>query len=176
MPDKPTWCGHLEEAIAELRALPYPWVDRSTLERILRVRRRRAQQILQPCVRQQVGTNGVADREELIAHLRQLVAGESTYYERRRRERFAKTIQQLNQAWTTQTRTLVEAPTAIVNQELTNLPAGVSLQPGKLTVEFSTAVEALEKLLALAMAAGNDLDGFERLVQVDTAPIERRVR
>lgn len=167
MPDKPTWCGHLKEAIAELRALPYPWVDRPTLERILRVGRRRAQQILQPCVRQQVGTNGVADREELIAHLRQLAHGEFADYERRRRERFAHTIQNLNRAWTEQTRTWVEAPPAIVSQELANLPPGVSLESGKLTVQFSTAVEALEKLLAIAMAAGNDLDGFELLVQGD---------
>jgi hypothetical protein len=39
------------------------------------------------------------------------------------------------------------------------------LRPGEITVQFSTTVEALEKLLAIAMAAGNDLDGFERLIQ-----------
>jgi hypothetical protein len=165
MPDKPTWCGHLEEVCAELRALPYPWVDRPTLERMLRVRRRRAQQILQPCVHQQVGTNGVADREELIAHLRRLASGESVYYERRRRERFARVLTNLNQAWTEQAKTLVEAPVGIVNQELADLPAGIGLRPGEITVQFSTTVEALEKLLAIAMAAGNDLDGFERLIQ-----------
>jgi hypothetical protein len=53
----------------------------------------------------------------------------------------------------------------IVNQELADLPTGVSLRPGEITVQFSTTVEALEKLLAIAMAAGNDLDGFERLIQ-----------
>ena len=55
---------------------------------------------------------------------------------------------------------------AIVNQELAELPAGVMLRPGEITVRFSTAVEALEKLLAIAMAAGNDIDGFERLVRL----------
>jgi hypothetical protein len=165
MPDKPIWCGNLEKIVAELRALPYPWVDRATLERLLRVRRRRAQQILQPCVRQQIGTNGVADREELIAHLKRLASREAVYYERRRQERFAQAITGLQKAWTEQTKTLVEAPAGIVNQELANLPADVTLRPGEITVRFSTAVEALEKLLALAMAAGNDLDGFERLVR-----------
>jgi hypothetical protein len=164
MPDKPLWCGHLDEIIAELRALPFPWVDRATLERVLRVRRRRAQQILQPCVRHQVGANGVADREELIAHLQRLVSGESIYYERRRRQRFADTIATLQKAWTEQAKMLVEAPANIVNQELADLPAGVTLGPGEIRLQFSTAVEALEKLLAIAMAAGNDLDGFERLV------------
>jgi|SRR5581483_514057 len=165
MPDKPTWCGHLADVIQELQALPYPWVDRPTLERLLGVRRRRAQQILQPCVHQQVGTNGVADRQELIAHLQRLASGESSYYERRRRERLARTLSRLNQAWTERSQTFVEAPTSIVNQQLANLPAGVLLRPGEIVVHFSTPVQALEKLLAIAMAAGNDLDGFERLVR-----------
>src|SRR6476646_5034257 len=107
MPDKPTWCGHLEEIARELRALPYPWVDRSTVERVLGVRRRRAQQILQPCVRQQAGTNGVADREELIAHLTRLASGESVYYERRRRQQLANVLANLDRAWREQPRTLI---------------------------------------------------------------------
>jgi hypothetical protein len=164
MPDKPVWCGHLDEVVAELRALPYPWVDRATLEQLLGVRRRRAQQILQPCVRQQVGTNGVADREEVIAHLKRLASGESVYYERRRRQKFARSLSALQKAWVEQPKILVEAPVDIVNQELADLPPGVTLQPGEIRVQFSTAVEALEKLLALAMAAGNDLDGFERRI------------
>ena len=140
-------------------------MDRSTLERVLRVGRRRAQQILQPCVRQQAGSNAVADREELIVHLRQIAGGTAAEYERRRRERLARTFQSLHRAWTVQPRTMVEAPTAIVDQELATLPAGVTLAPGVVTVQFSTAVEALEKLLALAMAIGNDVDAFERMVQ-----------
>jgi hypothetical protein len=164
MPDKPIWCGHLEQAVAELRALPYPWVDRAALERILGVGRRRAQQILEPCVRQRAGSNGVAEREELIAHLNALASGETVYYENRRRRRLGKAIARLDQEWKERPKVLVEAPAAIVNQELANLPAGVSLRPGEITVRFTTAEEALRKLLALAMAMGNDIDGFERMV------------
>ena len=165
MPDKPLWCGHLEEAVVSLRALPYPWVDRQTVERVLGVRRRRAQQILQPCVRQQIGSNGVADREELIAHLRRLSAGEVANYERRRRERLAKVLESVHQSWTRHPKALVEAPTTVVNQKLEHLPQGVVLEQGKLTVHFTTAVEALEKLLAVAIAAGNDIEGFSRIVE-----------
>jgi hypothetical protein len=165
MPDKPIWCGNLEEIISELRSLPYPWIDRATLERVLQVGRRRAQQILQPCARIQVGSNSVAEREELIDHLRQLASGDSIHYERRRRERLAQALADVEKSWSARTRALVEAPSNIVNQELANLPSGVRLCRGQIIVEFSTAVEALQKLLAIAMAAGNDLDGFERLVE-----------
>ena len=56
---------------------------------------------------------------------------------------------------------LVEAPLSIVNQEWTSLLAGVRLEPGRLTVEFAELQEALEKLLALAMAISNDFAEFE---------------
>jgi hypothetical protein len=59
---------------------------------------------------------------------------------------------------------LVEAPTRIVFQEFDNLPAGIGLEPGRITVTFDRPQEALERLLALAMAIGNDFDRFERQV------------
>lgn len=164
MPDKPTWCGHLEEVVARLRALPYPWVDRAALESTLGVGRRRAQQILQPCVHQRAGSAGVAEREELIAHLQGLASGEAAYYERRRRRRFARNLATLDKAWREQPKAFVEAPSSIVNQQLANFPAGVVLRPGEITVQFASAEEALQKLLAIAMAAGNDPVGFERIV------------
>ena len=69
--------------IAQLEALPYPWVDRATLQQLLGVGRRRAQQILQPVVTHQVGANGApielndegqpyTSRESEVTSLRQL--------------------------------------------------------------------------------------------------------
>ncbi len=109
MPDKPIRCGYLERVATELRALPFPWVDCATLERVLHVGRRRAQQILAPCVRQQVGTNGVADLEELIAHLERLAPGEAIHYEQRRRERLEETLAHFEKAWTERAKAFVEA-------------------------------------------------------------------
>ena len=162
MPDKPLWLGHLDQILAELSSLPQPWIDRATVERLLGVGRRRAQQILAPCVSFQIGANGLADRELFISHLRQLAAGDSAAYERQRRQRLARTLESLHEA--ARHRVPVEAPTAIVNQVLADLPAGIALAPGQITVQFATPQEALEKLLALAMAIGNDFATFERAV------------
>ena len=63
-------------------------------------------------------------------------------------------------------RVLVEAPMAVLGQRFEGLPEGVAVVPGQITVCFGTATEALEKLLALAMAIGNDRDRFERLATV----------
>ena len=161
MPDKPTWCGRLDEISSELRELPDPWVDRGTLQSLLGVGARRAQQILAPCVARQIGANGVADREVVIAHLERLAGGEAVHYERQRLQRLAGRLQTLQRE--REAAVLVEAPAAIVNQDIENLPAGVSVSPGHITVRFSSTRDALEKLLALAMAVRNDPLLFERM-------------
>jgi hypothetical protein len=162
VPDKPTWYGRLDQVIAELGNLPWPWVDRQTLQSLLQVGPRRAQQILRPCVTRQVGANGVAGREELIEHLKRLASGDEAHYERRRRQRLAQVLEGLRREALAQPKVLVEAPTTVLNQEFANLPDGVSVSPGAISITFSSPSEALQRLLALAMAIGNDFNEFER--------------
>ena len=162
MPDKPIWYTRLEAAIEQLERLPNSWVDRAALEFALGVGRRRAQQILQPLVRQTIGKNGLANRDEVIRHLRALAAGEAVSFEVERRERLHSILDQLHRERKEKPRVLIEAPTAIVNQELDSLPPGVHLSPGRIVLDgFSTPEGAKRKLLALIMAMGNDPDGFD---------------
>ncbi len=163
MPDKPLWYGNLDNVIRELGALEWPWVDRETLEKVLGVGRRRAQQILQPCVTRQIGRNGVADREILIAHLRSLAAGDTAVYEKRRRQRLAQAIEESRRSAMAQPRVLVEAPTTMAAQEIADLPQGVRIARGEISIAFESPAEALQRLLALAMAIGNNFSEFERL-------------
>jgi hypothetical protein len=167
VPDKPIWYGRLDEVIGELNALPWPWVDRETLQSLLQVGPRRAQQIMRPCVTRQVGANGVADRTELIAHLKRLAAGDDAHYERRRRQRLARVLEGLRQAALAQPKVLVEAPTSILSQQFETLPEGVTLKPGAILIAFSTPNEALQRLLALAIAIGNDFSEFERITTAE---------
>lgn len=108
----------------------------------------------------------MADREELIAHLRRLASGDDAHYERRRRQRLAQVLEGLRQAALAQPKVLVEAPTAVVGQQLANLPDGVSISPGAISITFSSPNEALQRLLALAMAIGNDFNEFERQAEL----------
>src|ERR1035441_785020 len=116
MPDKPFWCGRLEQISRELGGLPDPWVDRAILERTLGIGRRRAQQILAPCVTRQIGRNGLAKREAILEHLRRLSAGEQQHYERRRRQRLAERLEGLRQACLTQPRGVVEGTGTVSGQ------------------------------------------------------------
>jgi hypothetical protein len=164
MPAKPVWFGKLDQAIQELSAFPRPFVDRATIEELLGVGRRRAQQILAPCVTDRVGSNGLADREHLIAHLRRLAAGDERFYETRRQLKVAESLQKYRKELLERPVLLVEAPVRIRDQRFEDLPVGVEIQPGRITIEFQSSRQALEKLLALAMAIGNDLDRFEQKI------------
>ena len=167
MPDKPTWYGRLQEAIQQLEALPYPWVDRTSIEVVLGVGRRRAQQILQPLLSRQVGRNGLAPRERVIQHLRHLAVGESAFFEKQRQKRFSTALSRLREEAQRQPRVLVEAPITIVNQDFEDLPPGVHLAPGRILIDgFRTPEEALKKMLALVMAMGNDPLGLEARISV----------
>jgi hypothetical protein len=164
MPSKPSWYTRLDQILADLEALPSPWITRGTVEFLLGVGPRRAQQIMARCAIEQIGTSLVADRRLLIEHLTSLARGEAVHYELERQRKLATSLERLRSDWLVRPKVLVEAPVATVNQRLGDLPDGIELGPGRITVTFSAPAEALERLLALAMAIGNDMEGFEALI------------
>jgi hypothetical protein len=169
VPAKPLWYSKINDILRELEALPRPYVARATVEFLLGVGRRRAQQIMAPCITDRIGANGLADRDGLIARLRHLAEGDDGYYERQRRRKVAEVLARLQTERREKPQLLVEGPVQIVTQELEDLPAGVRLAPGCITVRFDDPQQALEKLLALAMAISNDFSRFELLVRSSEA-------
>jgi hypothetical protein len=169
MPDKPRWLDRLPQAVQSLEGSPLPWVDRSTIEDLLGVRRRRAQQILAPLAAQPSGHTTIVEKSVLIQHLRRMAAGEITFYEKRRRQRLWQEIEQDRQRWAETPPVFVEAPPemlqAVYRKDFEGLPEGVELAPGRITVTFETAEEALQKLLALALAIGQNRKTFEERVE-----------
>jgi hypothetical protein len=163
VPAKPAWYSRINDVIQDLQVLPRDFVDRATVEFLLGVGRRRAQQIMASCITAHIGSNGLADRSMLIAHLRRLTEGDDGYYELQRRRKVATVLSQLQKERLERPQLLVEGPIGVLTQEFKNLPAGVHLEHGRITLEFDTPQQALEKLLALAMAIGNDFDGFDRI-------------
>src|SRR5205823_4111999 len=97
VPAKPAWYSKINDVVRELQALPRPFVDRATIEFLLGVGRRRAQQILAPCITDRVGSNGLADRDRLIARLQGLAQGDDGFYEVQRRRKVADVLEKLRQ-------------------------------------------------------------------------------
>jgi hypothetical protein len=168
MPDKPLWLGRLPDAISQLESRPDDWVDRPTLESLLGIGRRRAQQLLAPIARR-LGTSLVAVRSDVIAHLKRIAAREEAYYEARRQQRLWAHVSHARQAWIARPPVLVEVSNAQVRRvelhDLEGLPEGVELAPGSILVRFADPDEALRKLMALAMAISQNYQAFEERVR-----------
>lgn len=168
MPDKPLWLARLAEAIRELESSEEPWVDRPTVESLLGVGRRRAQQLLAPIARRRVGSSVVADRADVVAHLKRVASGDTAYYEDRRRKQLWESLAAARREWIEQPPVLVEVAAAdqrrVERDDFEGLPAGVELGPGVITVRFAEPEEALQKLMALALAISRNRVGFEERV------------
>jgi hypothetical protein len=138
------------------------------LETLLGIRRRRAQQILSALATERRGKRVIVERAVLLAHLRRLAAGDATFYEQRRRERLWQQVAQARRQWMEAPRVLLEPSPQMVRAVYLNdfdgLPEGVEVAPGRITVTFGNAEEALEKLLALALAIGQNRETFEERV------------
>jgi hypothetical protein len=166
MPALPRWLNHLDRIIADLEALPDPWLDRQTIQEMLGVKPRRAQQIVASCVSRVVGTSALIDRDSFVLVLKRWQSGEAGSYEQKRRRRVARIIHQLSSQKAALPVLPVEAPTRVVNQIFDNLPPGIQLEKGRITIQFTDSKEALEKLLALAMAIGNEYERFETVTGI----------
>ncbi len=173
MPDKPLWFDRLQEAIRQLEHATETWVDRATLETLLGVGRRRAQQLLAPLARRRVGTSIVARRGEVIAYLQRIRAGEKAQEEDRRREHLWTQLSQAREEWIQHPPVLVEVPHAQIRkvavQDFEGLPEGVELAPGVITVRFVDPDQALRKLMALAIAISQNRQGFDERVSLPSA-------
>jgi hypothetical protein len=98
-------------------------------------------------------------RAALLRQLRVRRTGAAFSREVDRRERLLAT---LRQARITGIRVPVAAD--VRSLRLAGLPAGVTVEPGRIEVRFAGAREAVGRLFALAQALTNDYDRFEDLV------------
>ena len=60
-------------------------------------------------------------------------------------------------------------PRAARAARLAGLPDGVSVEPGRIEVRFSSAQDAVGRLFALAQALTHDYEQFEALVEAGEA-------
>jgi len=168
MPDKPLWLERLPQIIGHLEERAEPWVDRAALESLLGIGRRRAQQLLAQLPGQRIGASVVVGRAEVISHLKAMARGEKAHYEQRRRKRLWGQLEAVRQEWTEKPPVWVAVPQSQVRgiqlHDFAALPSGVELAPGTITIRFREPDEALQKLMALAIAIGQNRAAFEERV------------
>ena len=161
MPATPRWLLAIPDAIRQLEQLDRDLLTRRDLERLFGVSRARAATLMQ--------TFGA----EMTGYQRTLPTGPSSSAssagtghgaafrgEATRRDRVVTAIRQARL-----TGIRVAVPLEALEARLSGLPAGVTVEPGRIEVRFRSATDAVGRLFALAQALTNDYEQFEALVE-----------
>jgi len=159
MPALSQWFLRLPEIIAELKVLTAPVVDRALVEKLFWLKRRHAIDLCHRFGGFQAGRTFLVDRVHLIAGLERLQRDPDYEHELHRRERLSEMV---TEARRLRAGAEVKLPVGVdaFSRCMSDLPAGIHLQPGHLTVSFSQPEELLGKLFELAKAAQNDYEAF----------------
>jgi len=162
MPDQPSWIKRVPQILEQLKAPPaHPFLDRAAIEALFGLKRRQAIELLHRFGGYQVGKTFLVPREAVAAFLGHPERWSAAAAERGRFERVLGALGDARQQLAFR-RILIPARKETFRLECSGLPAGIALEPRKLTVEFETPAELLQKLFALAQALGNDYESFER--------------
>ncbi len=166
MPAKPEWLLRLPEIREELEHLAVPVVDRSGIERIFGVKRRRAIELMHQFGGYQTGRTFLLDRAQFLEALQSLESKEDYSAEKRRRERLLDVVE-ASREHLISTRVRIPVRAAVARASLDRLTPGILLSPGVLTIEFQCPTELLERLYWLAQAISHDFEKLEGLLPGD---------
>ena len=159
MPAKSSWLFGIPEIVARLSAMQSPVVDRSTVEQLFGVRRRRATDLVQYFGGYRVGNTASVDREKLIRQLEELSNDPEALREQHRKLRISEELEKIAQQ-TRAARIVIGNFRPAPDETLWALPHGVSIAGGRLVVEFDCVQELLMQLYKLAQAAAADFERF----------------
>ena len=159
VPATPRWLLALPDAIRQLDALDRDLLIRRDLERLFGVSKVRAVALMTAFGAGRTGHLLTLPRAAFLRQLRRhrtraAVRGEAT-----RRDRVVTAIRQARL-----TGIRVAVPSEALEARLAGLPAGVSVEPGRIEVRFRGAQDAVGRLFALAQALTHDYEQFEALV------------
>src|SRR5690349_9692855 len=155
MPDKPSYLHRVTAILAEAKKpKPIPFFRRCDMEALFGLKRRQAINLMHTIGAVRVSSEIAIPQEDLVAWLETKVKDPARAREIQRRERVIGRIVELKAETAARSVKIVlpEPP------QSTDLPPGVSLQPGLLSISFENQAQLLERLFLLARALANQPD------------------
>ncbi len=163
MPPQAQWLLRVPEILDQLSDLKTPVIDRSGIEQLFGLKRRQAISLLHRFGGYQSGKTFLVDRRALIRQLAKIATGEEFHYELRRRQNVTEEIEKGR-------RHLKAAAVKITVREaasfeVEDLPAGVQLEAGQISIQFEDVDDLLSKLYELGQTIANDFERFKAVVE-----------
>jgi hypothetical protein len=159
MPALSQWLPRLPAIIGELKVLAAPVIDRALVERLFFLKRRQAIDLCHRFGGFQAGRTFLVDRLHLIRELEQLHRDPDFEHEMHRKQRLSEMVADARRLRAGAEVVLPVGPEALA-RHMADLPAGIRIATGCLTVEFDQPEDLLGKLFELAKAAHNDYEAF----------------
>lgn len=172
MPAKAQWLLHVAEIRDLLEQFDFPVIDRSMIEKLFGLRRRRAIELMHRFGGFQSGRTFLIDRQRLIHELKSIEEGAEFRQESRRRQRLAVRLEKLRRTRAAESVKIPVSPDAH-SSRMSSLGPGVELKQGSLQITFTGAEDLLSKLFVLGQAAANDYDRFLAVTE-GASPESRR--
>jgi hypothetical protein len=147
MPDNPTYIHHLAGILAEARSpKPIPFFRRRDIEALFGLKKRQAINLMHRIGAVRVSRELAVEQRELVRWLERMISDPSVAVEQRRHVAVIDRIVELK------AETAARAIKIVLPDQRpsVDLPDGVSLQPGLLTVSFDNEQQLLERLFLLA--------------------------
>ncbi len=160
MPTQSQWLVQLPKIIRELRQLKMPVVDRTCIEQLFGVGRRRAIQLMHSFGGYQSGKTFLVDRAHLIVQLTAAAEGDNYIYEVQRRKRVSEEVRLLKTAIKGAAISVPVDPEVYATTG-SALPPGVQLERGCLTIRFTSGEQLAQQLFTVAQAMANDFGSFQ---------------
>jgi len=146
VPDNPTYIHKLASILVEARSpKPIPFFRRRDIEALFGLKKRQAVNLMHRIGAVRVSSELALPQRDLVRWLEQMVSNPAVAMERRRHDTVIGRIVELKAETAARAVKIVlpEGPSV-------DLPDGVSLQPGLLTVSFDNEQQLLERLFLLA--------------------------
>jgi hypothetical protein len=148
MPDKPSYLHRLTAILAEARTpKPIPFFRRRDIEALFGLKRRQAINLMHEIGSVRVSTEIAVPQTDLVAWLEKRSLDPARIQEIHRQERVIGRIIELKAETAARAVKIV-----LPDPPPPDVPPGVSLQPGSLTISFDTQLQLLERLFLLARA------------------------
>lgn len=147
MPDHPSYIHKLTGILAEVRApKPIPFFRRRDIEALFGLKKRQAVNLMHRIGAVRVSRELAVEKRDLIRWLEQMIENPSVAVEQHRHERVIDRIVELK-AETAARAIKIVLPDPKLSVQL---PDGVLLEPGLLTISFEDDQQLLERLFLLA--------------------------
>ena len=151
MPDKPSYIHRVTAILAEARTpKPIPFFRRCDVEALFGLKRRQAINLMHEIGAVRVSNEIAVTQKDLVSWLERKASDPARTREIRRQERVIGRIVELKAETAARAVKIVLTEATSVGLPVGDLPMGVSLRPGMLTIAFNTEEQLLERLFLLA--------------------------